>query len=271
MRYTEVRGRRIHYIDEGKGQPILFGHSYLWDSEMWRPQVTALSEDFRCIVPDLWAHGGSENLPEGHISVEQFAEDMALFTQKLELPAVHVVGLSVGGMWGANLAWNHPDCVRSLVLMDTDLGMEPEPTRLKYFHMFDQISEIGLIPPPLAEAISRLFFSPKTLENDSDLPKKFNDSLQSIAPAAIDDIIRIGKAIFSRADNLKKLASINCPTLIMTGKDDIPRPITEAERLAERIRNSELLIVPEAGHISNLEQPEFVNLALRDFFNSQTL
>ena len=73
--FMEIAGRRMAYLDEGQGPVLLFGHSYLWDSAMWAPQVEALKGSYRCIVPELWGHGDSDSLPEGPCSLETLARD----------------------------------------------------------------------------------------------------------------------------------------------------------------------------------------------------
>lgn len=62
MPTLEVNNRELHYLDEGEGPTLLFGHSYLWDSTMWRQQLAALRTSYRCLVPDLWGHGQSAPL-----------------------------------------------------------------------------------------------------------------------------------------------------------------------------------------------------------------
>ncbi|MFP3710763.1 alpha/beta fold hydrolase, partial [Paraburkholderia sp. SIMBA_009] len=92
-------------------------HSYLWDAAMWAPQIDALSSRYRVIVPDLWGHGASGPLPEGTQTLDDLAEHASALLDALEIDACAVVGLSVGGMWGARLALREPRRVRSLVLM----------------------------------------------------------------------------------------------------------------------------------------------------------
>jgi pimeloyl-ACP methyl ester carboxylesterase len=71
--FMEIAGRRMAYQDEGQGPALLFGHSYLWDSAMWAPQIEALKEHYRCIVPELWGHGDSDVLPEGPCTLATLA------------------------------------------------------------------------------------------------------------------------------------------------------------------------------------------------------
>ncbi len=104
MPVLTIKGRALYYEDRGEGFPLLFGHSYLWDSGMWEPQVEAFSSHYRCIVPDLWAHGRSDPPPEAPYSLEAIADDHWALAQALGLGRFAIIGLSVGGMWGIHLA-----------------------------------------------------------------------------------------------------------------------------------------------------------------------
>lgn len=95
---------------------------------MWAPQVAALSQRYRCIVPDFWAHGASEAAPTAMSNLKDYAQHMLALMDHLQIEYFSVIGLSVGGMWGAELALLAPKRVQSLVMMDTFVGLEPEVT-----------------------------------------------------------------------------------------------------------------------------------------------
>ncbi len=263
-----IKGRTLFYEEKGEGFPLLFGHSYLWDGKMWEPQVEALSSSYRCIVPDLWAHGRSNLLPEIPYSLESIAEDHWLLARALGLERFAVVGLSVGGMWGVHLTLKHPEAVAALVLMDTYVGPEPEEKRLRYFGMLDTVEKAGAIPAPLAEAVVPLFFSPVTIQQKPDFPARFKASLTGIPADRIPSVVAVGRAIFSRSSVLDRLAEIHVPTLVMVGADDLSRPPFEAEEMARLIPGARLEVIPEAGHISTLEQPERVTSLIRSFLEA---
>lgn len=265
MPYAEIKGRRLFYEEHGDGFPVLFGHSYLWDAEMWRPQVEELSRTYRCIVPELWGHGRSDALPEIPYSIEALAGDHMALIDALGIDRFAVVGLSVGGMWGTHLALMDPGRVRALVLMDTFTGPEPPGARSRYFGMLDMVEQAGAIPAPLADSILPLFFSPDTLEKRPELVSGFRESLLSIPPVRIPSIVALGRAIFSRRSILERSAAIGVPVLIAVGGDDRARPPDEARAMAEVMQNARLEVIPRAGHVCNLEQPGKVTAILGDF------
>lgn len=265
MPYIAIGQRNLFYQDQGSGFPILFGHSYLWDAAMWAPQVQALSSSYRCIVPELWGHGRSDPPPVSPCPVERLAGDHWELVTALGLESLALIGLSVGGMWGLHLALEHPQAVKALVLMDTFVGPEPEETHHRYFKMLDMVEQAGTIPAPLIEAIVPLFFSPVTIQHNPALVNRFRESLASLSKEQTPGIVSIGRGIFSRTSLLDRLGEIQIPTLIVVGSDDRSRPPHEARQMAEMIPNARLEIIEEAGHVSNLEQPERVTALLQAF------
>lgn len=267
MPYITVKGQRMFYLDEGTGFSVLFGHSYLWDSSMWEPQIKELSASYRCIVPDLWGHGRSDPPPQSPYSIEALAEDAWELAQALKLERFAVVGLSVGGMWAVHLALAHPEAVAALVLMDTYVGPEPKESAARYFQMIGMVEKLGRIPPQMLDALLPLFFSPATLQRSPKFVEEFRSQLTSIPPERIPGILALGKGIFSRNSVLERLGEIKAPTLIIVGKDDRSRPPHEAQKMAELIPGARLEIIPDAGHISNLEKPEEVTALLKAFLS----
>ncbi|WP_259766239.1 alpha/beta fold hydrolase, partial [Pseudomonas protegens] len=149
MPFATLDGQPLHYLDQGQGPVVFLAGSYLWDTSMWAPQIEALSTQYRVIAVDLWGHGQSGPLPQGTASLDDVARQMLALLDHLQIERVTLVGLSVGGMWGARMALAAPQRIDGLVLMDTYLGAEPEPTRQYYFSLFQQIEDSGLIAEPL--------------------------------------------------------------------------------------------------------------------------
>ncbi|WP_434572864.1 alpha/beta fold hydrolase [Pseudomonas sp. Z3-8] len=265
MPFATIDGQPLHYLDQGQGPVVVLGSSYLWDHSMWAPQIDALSKHYRVIVPELWGHGQSGRLPENTSSLNDLARQALALLDQLGIDCFSLVGLSVGGMWGARLALAAPGRVRSLVLMDTYVGVEPEPTRLYYFSLFDNIEASGSIPEPLLDIVVPIFFRPG-IDPQSALYQQFRATLAALpADRLRDSIVPLGRIIFGRDDILGQLPALNAErTLVMCGDQDKPRPPSEALEMAELI-GCEHVLIPEAGHISNLENPAFVTEALLGF------
>ncbi|SIO15069.1 alpha/beta fold hydrolase [Halodesulfovibrio marinisediminis] len=267
MPKLQLHNRNMHYEDHGNGFPLLLGHSYLFDAEMWRPQIEALSKYYRVIVPDLWGHGNSEDLPEGHQTLTDLAQDYLALMDHLKITHFAVIGLSVGGMWGTELAAIAKERCTALVLMDTFVGREPEVTHQRYFAMMDAIEQAGTIPLPLLEQIVPLFFRRTP---DPALTTALSQHLAALSAQNLrNSIVPLGRMIFGRPDRCNLLEQMNIPALVVTGEQDMPRPPQEGHLMAEKL-NCNQTIVADAGHICTLEQPQRVNTLLLEFL-AQTL
>ncbi|TFH78430.1 MULTISPECIES: alpha/beta fold hydrolase [Pseudomonas] len=269
MAFFEVDGQALHYIDQGTGPAVLLAGSYLWDQAMWAPQIAALSPHYRVIALDLWGHGESGCLPEGTTSLDDIARQALALLDHLEIDRVTLVGLSVGGMWGVRLALSAPQRLNGLVLMDTYVGVEPEPTRQYYFSLFKQIEESGGISEQLLDIVVPIFFRPG-IDRESALYQGFRAKLAGYSAERLrQSIVPMGRITFGRDDLLPRLGELNAAaTLVVCGDQDKPRPPSEAQEMAELI-GCPCVLVPEAGHISNLENPGFVTEVLFTFLNER--
>src|ERR1700737_4101429 len=125
---------------------------------MWAPQIDALSRDYQVIVPDLWGHGQAGRLPERTHTLGDLATHAGRLLDAPGIGQWAIVGLSVGGMWGSELALREPGRVKCLVMMDTDRGAEAAATLEQYSQMFNAIESLGSIPAPMIDVIVPLFF-----------------------------------------------------------------------------------------------------------------
>lgn len=260
-----IADRKLSYLDVGSGPVLLFGHSYLWDSAMWAPQIATLSAQYRCIVPELWGHGQSDLLPNNCKTLLDIADQMLELMDALEITHFSVVGQSVGAMWGAELVLKAPTRVKTLVMLNSFIGFEPEVTRAKYDGMLDMITAAKAIPAPLISAISPLFFANDAANNTPELVTGFEQSLASITAEQIPTIVKLGRMIFGRRDTMEYAEQLTLPCLIMAGVEDKARSVLESYLMSDAIDGSQLVHIPAAGHISTLEHAEFINQHLADF------
>lgn len=256
----------MHYLDKGKGFPLLLGHSYLFDGGMWSPQLAALTERYRVIVPDLWGHGASPTAGKEYASLTAVAWDHLNLMDKLGIQEFGIIGLSVGGMWGAELAANFPDRVKLLALLDTFLGEETAAEKQRYFALLDEVEKAGALAPPVVDYVARQFYSPQASDA---LLQPLRTRLASLSADVLRaSIVPLGRLIFGRPDKLALLEKIRAPSLVITGEYDQPRPPAEGKIMAD-ILGCQHITIPGAGHISNREQPDAVTQALLDFLQAQ--
>ncbi|OLQ91280.1 2-succinyl-6-hydroxy-2,4-cyclohexadiene-1-carboxylate synthase [Vibrio panuliri] len=267
MKKFTIDGQQMAYLDVGQGPAVLFGHSYLWDSNMWAPQVERLSQHYRCIVPDLWAHGESDFAPQSTRTLQDYAQQVLALLDHLAIEECVIVGLSVGGMWGAELVSLAPQRIKGLVLMDTFVGLEPEVAHNKYFAMLNTIDEQQCVPAVIAEAVVPLFFANQAREVNPQLVENFEQYLLALKGEQASEVARIGRMVFGRRDLIEEVEKFALPTLIAVGQEDKPRPVLESYLMQDCIDGAELVQIPQAGHISNLEQPQFVTDMLHNFLN----
>ena len=256
-----IDGKTLSYLDEGQGFPILFGHSYLWNAEMWRPQINYLRKHFRCIVPDLWGHGESGCVPTTAYSIKQIADDYRMFVDKLGLEEYAIVGLSVGGMWGTQLALDDNERVRGLVIMDSFVGGEPDAPKQNYLALINQFEEIGAFTPDFIKMLLPFFLTAQSIEDNVPAVQQFCQDLLQVTPEAVKTIAVVGRGIFQRDSMLDRLSELTIPTAVIVGEHDLPRPPSEAKQMAEKLQ-AECFVVENAAHIANLEAPDEVNRLL---------
>ncbi|MBS4685956.1 alpha/beta fold hydrolase [Aeromonas sobria] len=262
--FMEIAGRRMAYLDEGQGPVLLFGHSYLWDSAMWAPQIEALKGSYRCIVPELWGHGDSDLLPEGGCTLATLARDHLALLDALGVDEFVLVGLSIGGMWGVELARMAPARLKGLVLMDSFVGLEPQITCERYLGMLAMIEQHGTVPTPIIEQAAPIFFANQP---DATLLADFKARLAAWPAEKIAAMVAVGRSFVTREDRIEWLEEITVPALVMTGCEDKARPVLEGYLMAE-VLACRFKEIPAAGHISTLENPAFVNQALAEFLSA---
>jgi pimeloyl-ACP methyl ester carboxylesterase len=252
-------------LDSGEGDVVVLGHDYLWDAEMWRPQIKALSRHYRVIVPNLWGHGSSARLPRHSMDLRDIAREHLRLLDWLGIDRFTFIGHSAGGMWGAELACLAPERVTAIALLDTFVAPEPDDSRAHYFAMLDAIEAAGTIPDQVVDAILPHFFPPRLSTMSSDRPAKFRARLVGLnQDRLLDTIVPLGRMIFGRRDALTDLVHLNVPALVMTGTDDIPRPVHEGRRMAHAL-GCPFVELAGAGHMATLEAPDAVNEHLLAF------
>lgn len=259
--------KHLYFKELGEGPTLLFCHGFLLDSKMWEPQVKLLSQHYRCILPDLWDHGQSDHLPKLEYTLEELTEDYAKLIAELKLENFILVGTSVGGMIGAHLALKHSENMAGLVLMNTYVGAEPEASFQRFTYALNALQKLGIVVPELAAATLQGMFCEKSYATIPHIIEAYHKQLLATPKENIPGIVSIGNSIFSRKSLLDQLHLIKIPTLVIVGEDNASRSPQESKEMADRIKNSTLRIIANAGHMANVENPESVNNYLLEFIN----
>lgn len=239
---------------------ILFSHGLLFSTELFRPQIEALSASFRCVAYDHRGQGQSEDCADASISMELLFQDAALLIDHLHLDRVHFVGLSMGGFVGMRLAARRPDLVRSLVLLDTSADREPEANVLKYRALSLVARALGV--SAVADRVMPILFGASNLADPA--RRADVEAWRALLLKNRRSIWRAVNGVIDRVAILPELGRIACPTLVAVGEEDVATPVARAERIWRAIHGARILQIPRAGHSASLEQPDRVTLAIRE-------
>ncbi|GJL52904.1 MAG: alpha/beta hydrolase [Nitrospirales bacterium] len=252
---------RIHlaYTDSGKGQPLVFLHAFPLSQLMWEPQVETLSKQYRVITIDLRGHGESDTFL-WNFTLEDYAKDVYELLRHLNVQQATFIGLSMGGYVLFAYYRLFPNMVKTLVLADTRAQADNEEGKAGRLAMAQTAYKEG--SATIADMMIPKLLSAKTVEHREDLVKQVRSMiLNNHSPGIVVDLM----AMAARPDSTSLLSKITCPTLIIVGENDVATPPSESHYMAERISQATLVAIPDAGHLSNLEQPDAFNQALESF------
>jgi 3-oxoadipate enol-lactonase len=259
---VRINGILIAYTDQGKGTPILFVHGFPMSMAVWEPQVKALSSSFRVICLDLRGHGES-GAPQGHSTMETFADDVRGLLDYLAIERAVLAGLSMGGYTLFAFYRKYPTRVKGLVLADTRAGSDTPEVRDGRFKMVQTADQEGL--DSVAQAMIPKLLCPASVKGRADLVENVR---HIIVHNALTGVVGDLHAMAGRPDSVDLLSKISCPTLVLVGEQDTATPPSEVKQMADQIKAARFEIIPSAGHLSNLENPVAFNQAVRRFVKS---
>ena len=244
----------------GAGTPLVLLHAFPLDGRMWAPQVEALAGTYQVIVPDLRGFGAAKDQAVEEAGMDLLADDVARLLDDRGLDRVVLGGLSLGGYVALALLRHHADRVSGLVLLDTKATADGDQARGDRLAMAERVQAegVGFVP----EVMLPKLLGETSREHRPELVDKVAALIREQAPEAIAGAQR---GMAARSDTTDVLASIQVPTLVITGEEDAVTGPEVGRDLAAAIPGARFLLVEEAGHLSNLEQPEIVNEALLDF------
>ncbi len=261
MQTTTINDIRMAYRDEGGGEPLLLVHGFPLSSAMWEPQIAALASSRRVIAPDLRGLGATE-LGDAEVSMDQYADDLAALLDRLGLERVTLIGLSMGGYISFAFLRRHYERVAALVLADTRPQPDTEEGRQGRHKNAQLAEEQG--PGAIADVMLPKLFAPSA-------PQALRDETRRIIEANDRRGIAAAlRAMAARPDSTPLLPTIAVPTLIIVGAEDALTPPDDSRSMRDAIPNSRLTEIRNAGHMSNLEQPNAFNAAIESLWERQS-
>jgi pimeloyl-ACP methyl ester carboxylesterase len=244
-------GVKVHYEIHGEGPVILLSHGYSATSEMWRGQIAALSRRHKLIVWDMRGHGQTD-YPEdpSEYSEEKTVADMAALLDAVGSDSAIVGGLSLGGYMSLAFYLAHPERVRALLVIDTGPGFKSDEARERW-----NKHALGIANGFEAEGLSDI--------------RSLSKEMAMSSHRSADGLIRAGHGMLTQRDArvINSLPNIKVPALVIVGANDAPF-LNAAEYMAAKIPNATKLVIPDAGHAVNLDQPEIFNQAVLRFLES---
>jgi pimeloyl-ACP methyl ester carboxylesterase len=271
--FTTINNVRLSFIDEGKGQTILFVHGFPLSRAIWQPQMTAFAKTHRVIAPDLRGHGES-SAPAGIYSMDTFAEDLhALIEERKcsDFPfskndkrkiGVVLVGHSMGGYISFAFYRKFPQNVRALILFCTRPSADSEEGKTARENLAQRAEHEG--PAAVAEQMLPKMLAPATAASRPDLVAQLRDLMLATAVNGLAGSLR---GMAARPSSVELLPKIAVPTLVVAGENDLIIPLLETETMVRTIPNAELAMISHAGHLASLENPEEVVVRMQKFLN----
>jgi pimeloyl-ACP methyl ester carboxylesterase len=251
---ARANGLEVAYERVGEGPPLVLVHGAGVDSRMWQPQLAALADEFTVVAWDEPGAGRSEAVA-GDFGLAGYAHCLGALIDALALGPAHVAGLSWVGTVALELYRLHPERVATLILADTYAGWK------------------GSLPADEVQArvegLRRMLAAGERYDPPGlfagEPPAAFADLVREMLSAARPESLGTQLTAMAQADQRDLLPRVAVPTLLVWGEADTRSPLSVAHQFAAMIPAAELVLIPDAGHVSNLERPGRFNDALRRF------
>ncbi len=265
MKRIDLGDLSVAYEDHGQGMPLFCIHGYPLNRLIWQAQWENLAGLARVIAPDLRSHGETHAPPPpvtgGVHTMELLASDCDRLLDALEIrqPAV-ICGLSMGGYIA--FAWQrlNPQRFAGLILTATRARPDSPEAKENRLKAVELIRSGGVAA--VAESMVPRMLSPATLSSKPDVVQRLRQIILSSSP---DGLIADLLGMRDRPDSTPFLPQIRLPVLIIAGKDDPFIPLAEAEEMQQALPDARLVVISDAGHLPNMEQPQAFNVAVGDF------
>jgi pimeloyl-ACP methyl ester carboxylesterase len=265
MSMIQANGIQLYWESSGTGEPLLLISGFACDHSIWSMVANGLAPRYRLISFDNRGVGRSSS-PDSPYSIKQMAEDAASLLDQIGVGSAHIAGHSMGGLIAQELAFACPNKVRSLLLLSTCAqGDERTRARMELFGELpgkvDPLTNIRIIMPWV---YTNAFFSRPGAVNQ--LVKWF---FECAYPATPTGIYHQSRAIIA-CQTIERLGEIRCPTLVLTGSEDVLITPSMSKELANGIANAEFVVLQNTGHGLLIESPDAVAAAMLEFLNRQS-
>jgi 3-oxoadipate enol-lactonase len=252
----------IAYWSLGDGPPVVLLHPFPANHEFWLPVADSLATRYRLLLPDLRGHGESE-LGEGPATMEKHAADLARVMDDAGIGRAPLVGVSIGGYALFEFWRKSRGRVAALALCNTKAPADGPEARAGRLQAATDVLDRGT--EPFFESMIPKLFGKSTRAARPDL---VDGALRMMRKMSPEDVAQVQRGMAARPDSVQTLKTINVPTLLVTGDEDILTGVNEAELMRQHISGTQLSVIPKAGHYSPWEQPQDAAKLFRQFLDA---
>ncbi len=261
MTTTRIDDIQLAYDDVGVGHAVVLIHGYPFNRSLWTEQTDALTSRFRVVTPDLRGFGESDS-SEGPVTMNRMAQDVAELMDQLGIEQAVIGGLSMGGYVALAFVKQFPSRVKALVLADTRAQADTEEGKQTRHQQAEKALSEGMAG--IADAMLPKLLTPDTVSKRPEVVKRVRDMMLKTKPQGAASAL-LGMA--EREDLSEFISTIRVPTMIVVGREDALTPLADSEKMQSKIAPSRLVVIENAGHVSNIEQTEQFNFALIRFLD----
>jgi len=257
MKQIIIDGIAVNDGDNGK-PPIIFVHAFPLNSRMWDNQVKEFSDKYRVITYDVRGLGKSKTI-NNQFMMEHYADDFIRIADSLNINKINAVGLSMGGYIIQRALLKRRDIFRTITLADTRLGRDNNQGLILRAAAIEKI-QTGKRKEFIDDFITKLIS--KENNNNTNLVKRIKEMIEESSDEGIAGSML---ALATRTDNTGLFVNTDIPCLAISGEEDTLTPLQEAQLISSEFKNSELKIIKESGHLSNIENSKIFNKELKYF------
>jgi pimeloyl-ACP methyl ester carboxylesterase len=264
---AEINGLQVWFEQQGDPAfpPLVLIHGFPFNHEMWGPQIGVFCEKFFVIDYDLRGFGQS-SWGDGQYPFEFFVDDLIGLLDHLNIRKVALCGLSMGGYIALRAIERNPERVTALILADTQARADSNEAKLKRAATVRAIKANGV--KPFTQDFLKTVFTPQSLERKLESTLAIQRIIESNSSKGICGALI---AMATRTDTVASLSAIRVPALILVGEQDTLTPVSTSQEMHKGISRSELRIIKNAAHLSNMENADEFNRQALDFLSKTSL
>ena len=267
---TTDDGIKLYYEEVGSGIPIVFVHEFAGDVRSYELQLRYFGQRYRCIAFNARGYPPSDVPPGGEkYSQERARDDIRAVLDALHIEKAHIVGLSMGGFAALHFGFTYPERARSLVVAGCGYGAQPD--KKAQFAAEAEAAANQFEQQTMAKAANGYALGPTRVQFQNKDPRGWQEFATQLAEHSTEGAARTMRGVQSRRPSLfdlvDKMNEMTTPTLVMTGDEDWPC-LEPALLMKRTIPTAALVVMPNAGHTINLEDPAAFNQHIADFLHT---